>query len=78
MRLLPQNVIVLCSACHLYWWHLHPVAAKEWIDQYLGTEHMDSLRSISEPPQPVNRIFLDQMEINLKEYESQITEDGNE
>ncbi len=39
-----DNVKVLCMACHLYWWHKHPIEAKEWAEQTLGRERLDSLK----------------------------------
>ena len=31
-----ENVKVLCVGCHLYWWHKHPIEAREWADKTLG------------------------------------------
>jgi hypothetical protein len=30
MRWLEINILCLCVACHLYWWHLNPVESSEW------------------------------------------------
>lgn len=26
----PENIIVLCLHCHIYWWHKNPLEAGEW------------------------------------------------
>ena len=31
-----DNVKALCLGCHLYWWHKHPIEAKEWAEKTLG------------------------------------------
>ena len=31
-----DNVKALCVGCHLYWWHKHPIEAREWAEKTLG------------------------------------------
>ena len=31
-----DNVKVLCVGCHLFWWHKHPIEAREWAEKTLG------------------------------------------
>ena len=31
-----ENVKALCVGCHLYWWHKHPIDAREWAEKTLG------------------------------------------
>ena len=31
-----ENVKALCIGCHLYWWHKHPIDAREWAEKTLG------------------------------------------
>tara|TARA_R100000664_G_scaffold12249_1_gene19721 strand:- start:6890 stop:7114 length:225 start_codon:yes stop_codon:yes gene_type:complete len=39
-----DNVKVLCLGCHLYWWHKHPIEAKEWAEKTLGSERLERLK----------------------------------
>ncbi len=47
MQFLTDNVKALCIGCHLYWWHKHPVQAKEWAEEELGIERLERLKTIS-------------------------------
>lgn len=31
MTWMTKNVLTMCSACHLHWWHKDPIAALEWL-----------------------------------------------
>lgn len=57
-----KNAIPLCAACHIYWWHKHPIAAAEWIRETMGADYMDRLRLIVETAGPLDiegtRLFL--------------------
>lgn len=33
-----ENALCLCSGCHAYWWHKHPIDAAEFAKRYLGEE----------------------------------------
>jgi 5-methylcytosine-specific restriction endonuclease McrA len=39
-----NNVKALCLGCHLYWWHKHPIEAKEWAEKTLGKVRLDKLK----------------------------------
>jgi hypothetical protein len=28
-----DNIKALCNACHMFWWHKHPLAAAEWFKE---------------------------------------------
>jgi hypothetical protein len=30
MEFEPYNVKLLCYACHIHWWHKHPIEAGDW------------------------------------------------
>ena len=47
MQFLPDNVKLLCNGCHLYWWHKHPIEAKEWAEKTLGKRRLKKLKKIS-------------------------------
>lgn len=32
----PDNAVALCSTCHIFWWHKHPLDAADWIRARLG------------------------------------------
>ena len=39
-----DNVKALCLGCHLYWWHKHPIEAREWAENTLGIDRLDKLK----------------------------------
>lgn len=39
-----DNVKALCLGCHLYWWHKHPIEAKEWAEKTLGKARLNKLK----------------------------------
>jgi ATP-dependent RNA circularization protein (DNA/RNA ligase family) len=39
-----ENVKVLCVGCHLYWWHKHPIDAREWAEKTLGKALLTRLK----------------------------------
>ena len=42
-----DNVKALCLGCHLYWWHKHPIEAKEWAIKALGRARRNRLKKRS-------------------------------
>ena len=72
MRWEPDNAKLLCYRCHL-WWHLNPVLAADWLREYLGVTKVNLLRDASQITQLVDRMFLLNIEIKLKEFESELT-----
>tara|TARA_R110002012_G_scaffold321519_1_gene549643 strand:+ start:183 stop:539 length:357 start_codon:yes stop_codon:yes gene_type:complete len=44
MQFEPLNVKALCVGCHLYWWHKHPIEAKEWAEKALGRTRLMKLK----------------------------------
>jgi 5-methylcytosine-specific restriction endonuclease McrA len=39
-----ENVKALCIGCHLYWWHKHPIEAREWAEKTLGKALLTRLK----------------------------------
>ena len=39
-----ENVKALCVGCHLYWWHKHPIDAREWAEKTLGRALLTRLK----------------------------------
>ena len=39
-----KNVKALCLGCHLYWWHKHPIEAREWAQKALGKDRLKYLK----------------------------------
>lgn len=65
MRHVPANVLTLCQACHLFWWHRHPMAAAEWVRANLG-DLADQLRVMSQrihhkADRTLTRIYLEKV-----------------
>ena len=65
-----ENVKVLCLGCHLYWWHKHPIDAKEWAEKTLGKVR---LRKLKKQANTINKNKLD-YQIIKNELEEKIGE----
>ena len=59
-----ENVKALCVGCHLYWWHKHPIEAKEWAVKALGRARLNKLKKQANT---INKTPLD-----FKEIESEL------
>lgn len=70
MQFNPDNVKILCVGCHLYWWHRHPIAAKEWAVNALGRSRLNRLKKQSNT---INKTLWDFKEIQ-SELKKQIGE----
>tara|TARA_Y100000310_G_scaffold29708_1_gene28232 strand:- start:65 stop:427 length:363 start_codon:yes stop_codon:yes gene_type:complete len=44
MQFMTENVKALCTGCHLYWWHKHPIEAREWAEKVLGGTRLTLLK----------------------------------
>ena len=77
MQFLTENVKLLCFQCHRRW-HEHPIWATFWIKQYLGEARYNALIEISKTTKTVDRVFLEETEINLKEKIAELTEALND
>tara|TARA_R110002167_G_scaffold117312_1_gene293210 strand:+ start:108 stop:467 length:360 start_codon:yes stop_codon:yes gene_type:complete len=60
MQFNTENVKILCLGCHLYWWHKHPIEAKEWAQKTLGGVRLNKLKKQSNT---INKIPWDFKEI---------------
>ena len=67
-----DNVVTLCTGCHLFWWHKNPLEAGEWIKEYLPTDRYNRLKLrsqvIDKSPIDYNLLKL-YLEQELKKYE---------
>lgn len=67
----PDNIKLLCNACHLFWWHKNPIEAGEWLKSVIPSGRLSRLKTMSEdntkrPFDPkLHIIFLEQ---ELKRY----------
>ena len=59
MQFLTENVKLLCTGCHLYWWHKHPIEAMEWAIKELGRKRLNKLKKISNTIKYVNYNYVD-------------------
>lgn len=63
MRFDPDNVLILCEKCHLFWWHRNPIEAHEWLRIVLPNAVYDRLKLRSQyadrSKQDFNLIELD-------------------
>ena len=64
MQFNTNNVKALCLGCHLYWWHKHPIEAREWAEKALGEDRLDKLKKQSNT---INKTLW-----NFKEIESEL------
>lgn len=66
-----DNVKTLCYACHIHWWHKHPMEAKDWIETVLSPERLNRLKLMSQSTEKIpvdyNLIKLD-LENQIKKY----------
>ena len=68
-----DNVKALCLGCHLYWWHKHPIEAKEWAEKALGEERLDRLKKQANT---INKnkldydLLKDELETKIKDFHS--------
>ena len=74
MQFDPENVKILCVGCHLYWWHKHPIEAKEWAEKTLGRARLNRLKKQSNV---INKTIFDFKEIQ-SELRRQIEEMSGE
>ena len=58
-----ENVKALCIGCHLYWWHKHPIEAKEWAEKTLGKGR---LRQLKKHANTINKTPWDYEDIKHK------------
>ena len=69
-----DNVKALCLGCHLYWWHKHPIEAKDWAEKTLGKERLDRLKkkanSVNKNKLDFN-LLRDELEIKIKDFNRQ-------
>lgn len=71
MQFLMENVKLLCSLkCHKYWWHTHPIEATKWFKEKFPERYKFLLKK-SQESILVDRVFLDQVEIYLKELRAE-------
>ena len=70
MQFDPDNVKALCLGCHLYWWHKHPIEAKEWAVKALGRARLNRLKKIANT---IDKTLWNYEEIKIK-LEKQIKE----
>lgn len=44
LRWNPDNALLLCIKCHLYWWHRNPLEAMEWFKLYFPIQYAFLMR----------------------------------
>ena len=59
MQFLTENVKVLCNGCHLYWWHKHPIEAKEWAEKTLGKDRLNKLKKLANSKDKLPMVYED-------------------
>lgn len=64
------NAFCLCSGCHLYWWHKHPIEAAEFTKSKLGIEEYDALNYRAET---IKQWSIEEMEYLLSEFKKELT-----
>ena len=73
MQFEPENVKALCVGCHLYWWHKHPIEAKEWAQKTLGGRRLNKLKKQANT---INKSLWNFKEIK-KQLEKELEQYGN-
>lgn len=54
-----DNVKALCLGCHLYWWHKHPIEAKDWAVKTLGKKRLNKLKKQANTIKVGNYVYED-------------------
>ena len=54
-----DNVKALCLGCHLYWWHKHPIEAKDWAVKTLGRPRLNKLKKQANTVKVGNYVYED-------------------
>lgn len=52
LRHVAINILTMCAACHLYWWHRNPLEAAEWFHAS-WPERAEALRTAKDASDPV-------------------------
>lgn len=73
MQFMTENVKALCTGCHLYWWHKHPIEAREWAEKALGGARLTLLKKRANT---IDKTIWDYEDIK-RELEKKITEINN-
>ena len=68
-----DNVKALCLGCHLYWWHKHPIEAKEWAEKTLGKARLNRLKKEANTINK-NKLDFKQLESELKSKIGELNE----
>uniref|UniRef100_A0A6M3XT22 Putative homing endonuclease n=1 Tax=viral metagenome TaxID=1070528 RepID=A0A6M3XT22_9ZZZZ len=74
MALDPDNIKLLCFACHLCWYHKNPIEAKDWLDSVIPKKRLQRLKlmSLDSSPNRLDRkllkIYLESEIKRLKAY----------
>ena len=68
-----DNVKALCLGCHLYWWHKHPIEAKEWAEKTLGKARLNRLKKEANSINK-NKLDFKELETELKNKIGEINE----
>jgi len=42
-----DNIKTLCNGCHLFWWHKHPMEAKDWLEEKLPPQRLQRLKMMA-------------------------------
>ena len=70
----PLNVKALCMRHHLYWWHKHPIEAKEWLEKAIDADRLSSLKRRSNTIDKNPLIYSDikkDLEKQIKFYQNE-------
>lgn len=65
MQFNTDNVKALCLGCHLYWWHKHPIEAKEWAEKALGIDRLGKLKKQANTINK-NKLIFEEIRDNLQ------------
>lgn len=67
MRWMLENILLLCYACHMHFWHKHPHAAVAWFDEkFPGRYENLQIWTRQMPPIDLKEIRIG-LEMQLKE-----------
>lgn len=70
MRWMFLNLLILCEACHIFWWHKNPLDAKRWFDEKFPGRYEQLLLWTRQMPAIDLKEIRISLEIELKQLKN--------
>lgn len=74
MRWMAKNILTMCAACHLYWWHKDPIASVEWLMAMYSGLYEELLLWERQAPKPDMKELVVSLELELERVRGAVEE----